>query len=265
MKGKHYESGRRSRVPEIGFVILMFCVVVILMGYITKTEVYDGPTEPTHATQATTLSEAKTEATTEYPTERELLKYDLLLVNRESKLPHDYTVNLVKLENGLQVSSDCYNALQKLLEDCTAAGNTPVVCSAYRSVDEQAELFDDKVSELMHIYNYSESRAKQEAAKSVSPPGYSEHHTGLAVDIVDIDNQNLETYQEDTDTQQWLIAHSWEYGFILRYPEGKSSQTGIGYEPWHYRYVGEHVAAALHESGMCFEEYVVGPGYFNYE
>ena len=265
MNGKHYEPKQRSRVTEIGFVILMFCVVAILLGFIIKAEIYDEPTEPTHATDTATMSKAETEATTEYPTERELLQYDLLLVNRESKLPHDYTVNLVKLENGLQVSSECYDALQKLLADCIAAGNTPVVCSAYRSVDEQAELFDNKVSELMRVYNYSDSKAKQEAARSVSPPGYSEHHTGLAVDIVDINNQNLETYQEDTDTQQWLIAHSWEYGFILRYPEGKSSQTGVEYEPWHYRYVGEYIAAALHESGMCYEEYVVGCGYFNYE
>ena len=110
MNGKHYKTKQRSRVTEIGFVILMFCVVAILLGFIIKAEIYDQPAESTHATDTATMSKAETEATTEYPTEQELLQYDLLLVNRESKLPHDYTVNLVKIENGLQVSSECYDA-----------------------------------------------------------------------------------------------------------------------------------------------------------
>ena len=56
--------------------------------------------------------------------------------------------------------------------------------------------------------------------------------------------------------QQWLIAHSWEYGFVLRYPNGKSDVTGIIYEPWHYRYVGKEAAREIHETGLCLEEYL---------
>ena len=87
-------------------------------------------------------------------------------------------------------------------------------------------------------------------------PGTSEHQLGLAVDIVDKHSQVLDNSQADTPAQQWLMEHSWEYGFILRYPEGKSEITGIIYEPWHYRYVGKEAAAEIHELGLCLEEYL---------
>ena len=76
-------------------------------------------------------------------------------------------------------------------------------------------------------------------------PGTSEHQLGLAVDIVDINNQHLDETQESTAVQKWLMEHSWEYGFILRYPNDKSEITGIIYEPWHYRYVGREYAEEL--------------------
>ena len=89
-------------------------------------------------------------------------------------------------------------------------------------------------------------------------PGTSEHQLGLAVDIVDRSNQNLDESQEDTAVQQWLMAHSWEYGFILRFPTGKSDITGIIYEPWHYRYVGRDAAKEIYDRGICLEEYLDG-------
>ena len=73
---------------------------------------------------------------------------------------------------------------------------------------------------------------------------------------MDINNQHLDRSQEDTPVQRWLMAHSWEYGFILRYPNDKSGVTGIIYEPWHYRYVGREAAREIYESGLCLEEYL---------
>jgi len=90
----------------------------------------------------------------------------------------------------------------------------------------------------------------------VAVPGTSEHQLGLAVDIVDLDHQLLDETQEDTPVQRWLLAHSWEYGFILRYPSEKSELTGIIYEPWHYRYVGKEHAKVMFQQGVCLEEYV---------
>ena len=106
------------------------------------------------------------------------------------------------------------------------------------------------------MQGYAQTDAEEEAGKVVARPGTSEHQLGLAVDIVDLDNQNLDETQEDTAVQQWLMAHSWEYGFILRYPGGKSEITGIIYEPWHYRYVGRDAAAEIYAQGVCLEEYL---------
>ena len=88
-------------------------------------------------------------------------------------------------------------------------------------------------------------------------PGHSEHQTGLAVDIVDAnDASNLTDSQADNETQQWLMDHCQDYGFILRYPKDKTSTTEIGYEPWHYRFVGTANAKKIMSEGLCLEEYV---------
>ena len=87
-------------------------------------------------------------------------------------------------------------------------------------------------------------------------PGTSEHHLGLALDIVDMTNQILSEEQEDTKVQKWLLENSWKYGFILRYPNNKSEVTGIIYEPWYYRYVGIKAAKEIHNLGICLEEYL---------
>ena len=88
---------------------------------------------------------------------------------------------------------------------------------------------------------------------------FSAKQLGLALDIVDRSNQNLDESQEDTAVQQWLMKHSWEYGFILRFPTGKSDVTGIIYEPWHYRYVGKEAAKEIYDRGICLEEYLDAP------
>ena len=90
----------------------------------------------------------------------------------------------------------------------------------------------------------------------IAVPGTSEHQTGLAVDIVDLSNQNMDETQAGTPTQQWMMSNSWLYGFIYRYPAEKTETTGISHESWHYRYVGKEAAQAIHEQGFCLEEYL---------
>ena len=97
-----------------------------------------------------------------------------------------------------------------------------------------------------------------ETKKSVAVPGTSEHATGLAVDIISSEYEELDDRQGNTDEQKWLMEHCWEYGFILRYPEEKADITGIIYEPWHYRYVGEETAKEITEQGITLEEYILG-------
>ena len=78
----------------------------------------------------------------------------------------------------------------------------------------------------------------------------------MALDLVDESYQNLDEGQENTQVQKWLMQNSWRYGFILRYPTGKSDITGIIYEPWHYRYLGRDMARDVYESGLCLEEFL---------
>ena len=176
------------------------------------------------------------------------------LVNPWHILEQDYTVELVNVR-GFQVDIRCAEALELMLSDCEKAGNNPRMCSSYRTYAKQETLFTNKVGRLM-AQGYSKEEATKLAATEVAVPGTSEHHLGLAVDIVDVTNWNLDETQASTPSQLWLMEHCWEYGFILRYPNEKSAITGIIYEPWHYRYVGVEIAMELRDSGLCLEEYL---------
>lgn len=179
----------------------------------------------------------------------------LRLVNPWNALPEDFTVELARLKNGMQVDKRIYDDLNEMLTDCQEAGLHPVVCSAYRTQSTQTRLYNNKVSRLRN-QGYSWEGARTEAARWVALPGTSEHQTGLALDIVAASYQVLDDQQAGTAEQKWLMEHCWEYGFILRYAEDKCQITGIGYEPWHYRYVGREAAAAIQESGQCLEEHL---------
>ena len=135
----------------------------------------------------------------------------------------------------------------------------PVICSAYRPREYQERLYQAEVERWL-ARGCSLDSAIAEAGKSVAIPGTSEHQLGLAVDIVDVNNQHLDESQERTEVQKWLMEHSWEYGFILRYPTGKSEIAGIIYEPWHYRYAGREDAEQIHALGVCLEEYLERTG-----
>lgn len=181
--------------------------------------------------------------------------WKLLLVNPWNSLPEGFSVQTVTLDSGDQVDERCYPDLQAMMDACRAEGLSPVICSAYRTQADQESLYQAEVGRQLDT-GYSQSDAEAEAGKVVAVPGTSEHQLGLAVDIVDINNQLLDESQEHTEVQQWLMEHSWEYGFILRYPNEKSEITGIIYEPWHYRYVGKEDAEKIHSQGVCLEEYL---------
>ncbi len=179
----------------------------------------------------------------------------LTLVNRNNPIPEDWEVQLTDIGDGYQLDARCAGALFSMLEACRAAGNRPIVCSAYRTMEEQTELYENKISRLIDEGAAPED-APAAAAMSVAYPGTSEHQLGLAADIIDGDYVVLDEGQERTSTQRWLIEHCAEYGFILRYPNGATEITGIIYEPWHYRYVGTDHALEIQSSGLTLEEYI---------
>lgn len=181
--------------------------------------------------------------------------WNLLLVNATHTLPADFQVELGVIGSGHKIDKravEDYNAMEWAAKQ---AGCTVYVVSSYRSMEKQIELHHKKIKEYVRAgYTYQE--AQEKAATIVAIPGTSEHQLGLAVDMISADYKKLDQKQETTKGFQWLKEHSWEYGFILRYPNGKTDITGIIYEPWHFRYVGKEVAKEITEQGLTLEEYL---------
>ena len=181
----------------------------------------------------------------------------LALVNKENKLPDGWEDKLetVTVTNSLgdevEVEKTAYEAYLKL-KDALAAEDVHVdLDSARRSVENQQRIWDDFMEEYGEVYT----------KRTVAVPGFSEHHTGLALDLyliidgVDVYlNEDMVTYPEI-----WAKIHEKlaDYGFILRYLEGKEAITGYGYEPWHIRYVGSvGIAREIADAGITLEEYL---------
>ena len=180
------------------------------------------------------------------------------LVNPWNYMPEGYTVELTAISDDHKIASIAYADYREMMEDCKNAGMEPVVCSSYRTQAYQEGLFQNKVKRVLEEDpDCSPEEARAAAAMVVAVPGTSEHQLGLAIDIVDNRNWNLDESQAQMPTQQWLMQNSWRYGWILRYPNEKSKITGIIYEPWHYRYVGREVAAEIHSLDICLEEYLL--------
>ncbi|MBQ3866025.1 MAG: M15 family metallopeptidase, partial [Clostridia bacterium] len=178
-------------------------------------------------------------------------------VNKENKLPDDWEAKLdtVTVRNSIdeevEVEKKAYGAYLKLKAALEAEDVHVDLDSARRSVAEQQRIWDSFMEKYGEVYT----------KRTVATPGYSEHHTGLALDlylIIDgedvIENEDMILYPEI-----WAKIHAKlsEYGFILRYLEGKEAITGYGYEPWHIRYIDSaEIAKEIAEKGITFEEYL---------
>ena len=186
----------------------------------------------------------------------EEVEWNLILVNGDHPLPEDFQIpELTQLRNGHAIDTRAHPALQRMMDAARAEGVQPLICSSFRTWDKQEELFANKVQFYLD-QGYLQTEAEEKAAHWVARPGTSEHQAALAVDIVDANYQSLDEQQQETPVQLWLVEHCAEYGFILRYPVDKSDLTGVGYEPWHYRYVGEAAAKEIMNQGICLEEYL---------
>lgn len=156
----------------------------------------------------------------------------ILLVNKNH--PVDATF-------GGDIDPDAYNALLELQAAASLEGFDIPLISGYRSYEYQAQLYSDYVA----------IDGQEMADRYSARPGYSEHQTGLAFDVGAVDD----LYGE-TEAGKWLAAHAHEYGFILRYMQGKEEITGYMYEPWHIRYLGKDIALRVYQSGKTLEEYL---------
>ena len=246
----------------ITLVVLLICVVVTVVGV----KLFDEPSEPlvqqqtqtesTSQTESETQTETETEENTEQETaEVDLDSWELLLANPDNPLPDDFTVETAVVQGSFEMDARVADVMKQMIADAEEDGVDLMICSAYRSISRQQELFDAEVANQMSA---GKSKADAEAitATMIAVPGTSEHHTGLAADIVTPTHQTLDPEFADTAAGQWLQEHAADYGFILRYPEDKQDITQIIYESWHYRYVGVEHAKAITEQGLCLEEYL---------
>lgn len=178
-------------------------------------------------------------------------RWNLIVVNRWHAIPSDYpNPELTMLRNGQQVDARIYPDLQRMFDGMRADGLDPEVTAGFRTRDVQRRLMDEKIAEYRGD-GMPADEAKARAEQWVAVPGTSEHEIGLAVDV----NARGRATDANWAVYRWLAANAHRYGFILRYPDGRTAVTGNGYEPWHYRYVGVDAAAAMHASGQTLEEF----------
>ena len=174
----------------------------------------------------------------------------LMIVNKTYHLNKDYKrddIENVSLEYAYQgqkaakIVIDNFLDMRNDIKD--ELGVRLMVNSSYRSYAEQEKIYDGFKSVSLE---YADSYAAR--------PGYSEHQTGLAIDITSLENPYVDSFKKSKE-YDWLKKNCHKYGFILRYPEGKENITGYSTESWHFRYVGTDVAEKIHKENITFDEY----------
>ena len=273
----------------IGAIIL--CVALIICGaYLANRDNSEEEASETETTVEVTTEESTTapeveiiipedenfeelETQTEAQTEYKLTLSDLeigdtswayFIVNRTNYIPQGYEQNL-SLEgvwsNGRNYYFDSRIAdfAQCMINDAERDGVTLLVCSAYRTHSSQTANFENQVKAYASA-KYSFADAYTYTSRYIAIPGTSEHQTGLAVDFITPGYMYLDDGFENTAAYKWLSENSYKYGFILRYPSSKAAETGINYEPWHFRFIGFEYAEDIYNSGLCLEEYMAAEG-----
>ena len=179
----------------------------------------------------------------------------LMLVKPDNLIPEDYKPDLTMTKYGYEVDSRIVEDVTALIDGAKKDNVSLIICYGYRTLAQSQQLFEKQLKKQLS-YGLSQEAALAEAKRWVAPPGTSDHHTGLALDIVTPEYQVLNHGFFNTPAGQWMHENSWKYGFVIRFPEDKQEITGITYEPWHLRFVGKEHAAAMHEKNLCLEEYV---------
>lgn len=178
------------------------------------------------------------------------------LVNKENLLSENYIPkNLVvtSLEatnyvDNMQLEQSTEGAAKEMFTKAIEDGIYLIAISGYRDYSEQKHLFQSRVNE----------DGLEETLKDTAIPGSSEHQTGLALDILGEDYQYLDEGFANSESYKWLINNCYKYGFILRYPKGKEDITGVHFEPWQYRYIGDkEIAEEIMKSNSTLEEYLL--------
>ena len=202
----------------------------------------------------------------------------LVLVNKKNTVGSDYKPDALadvdtEYTNGgksVQLQKNVAQAAEALIKEMRACGITNVsITSGYRTYAYQQTLFNRYFEEEKAKHpSWSDSKIRDEVLSYSAAPGSSEHQTGLCVDLITTEMEGLWNYGSETANNpydkgfaetaafDWLQDNAHKFGFILRYPEDKTSVTGYSYESWHYRFVGVAAATEIYEKGITLEEYL---------
>ncbi|MHC1749980.1 MAG: M15 family metallopeptidase [Cellulosilyticaceae bacterium] len=184
--------------------------------------------------------------------QNEKISDKLLLVNKEYEIDSTYKPEVLERPDLVftkdaqkeeqYVDSKIIEPLENLINAAKKEGVIFLGSSGFRSYELQEKTYNNRVR----------TQGKELADAYVAQPGFSEHQTGLAIDLT---NQKR-NFAKGTKEADWLDGNCYRFGFIIRYPEGKEHVTGIKYEPWHIRYVGKEAAEIIYTQQITLEEYV---------
>lgn len=236
---------------------IVAALIIILTSYLlipeNKTNITKKKDEKIVSKVESTTSNEKTNKTSKgYEIEYKDGAYyidNILIANKSYMLSEDWVPsNTIKQipESGFDhnpLDKEAYQAWIEMKSDAAALNLNIWAQSGYRSYSYQKEIYE----------NYVKTKGQEAADKSSARPGASEHQTGLALDL-----NTITTSFKDTEEGKWVNNNCYNYGFIIRYPEGKTNETGYIYEPWHIRYVGKELAKKLYNNGswITLEEYL---------
>jgi D-alanyl-D-alanine carboxypeptidase len=249
-----YKYRLRTKKPLVilGIIILAILMAILVGFNFTAVKGLFGWDNGQQAIDAAAVQQARQEA------QQEAAQQGLLiLVNKQHPIDQGYKPDdLVAMKyyapereaSGRYMREPAAAAFHQLVEAAVLDGIELKMTTAYRSYDYQKIIYD----------NYENQFGEEKANSFSAKPGQSEHQTGLAVDVSSpsIDYELTDAFG-DTPEGKWLSSHAHEFGFILRYPEGKEEITGYNYESWHLRYVGLFVAAEIYKKDITLEEYLL--------
>ncbi len=246
------------------FVVLILAVllVVTVSGYVKDAHDTDAPNQatirvvpakrlPPTPSNSTAQVFDKTQHSLTKPTSRWVVVNKQRPLDPKTYAPVDLVTPKVPIRVNTQLRQETATATALMFNDAQNAGAPMIVSSGYRSYSYQVGLYNGYVS----------AQGKALADTQSARPGYSEHQTGLAADVSPLDGTcSVKQCFAATKAGKWLAANAYRYGFIIRYPEGKTAITGYEYEPWHVRYVGTELSTEMHDKGIQTMEEFFGLG-----
>lgn len=256
---------RRYRLTTLGKITLVLIIIIIILIFYLVFKLVNKPEQQITVTPTPAVVETLTPSVDVQPSEVPQESYDTasydsltVIANKKHSIGTYEPSDLVAVDypgaNGTQyMRQEAANAFATMAQAAREDGVNIYSLSGYRSYYTQQSLYQ----------TYADRDGSAAADTYSSRAGYSDHQTGLAIDISG-DNTRLNASDrsdcpydqcEGSPASLWLEQHAHEYGFIIRFPQGKQDITGYVYEWWHYRYVGIDLATKIKESGLCMEEY----------